>query len=415
VSEIQKIPSADVGKWLENQVGQTLTPVHSKAEKLRDEMKKELDGFLQSSKMLYDNSGKEIEKRNMRTYRRARALNKLARLFMERTKLIEPPEKVTYDAMHEYLQKTQDAILATEIDIKNWFPRISPFFIIDRRRFLLSFERAKEELKEVNGFMTKEYVKTKTLEETFLCADELQTLEQQQKSLAAQKAKVESEEAALDKIVSETEQKVADMKCKGELSQLSQTSAEIEALNAEVKRSLQHLQKPFVKLQSLSLHGGGSGLTHEELEKLNEYLANPFESLAKEDIGYPLLKQILMKLEKALDEDKLKLKPEKVRKAEQTIDNILNKLSIADLHQKCRNARVRKSQLQASDEVAETEKELSKLRGHLEEQERKKRVLEAERITVEQNLRKISEDIQQQKDEIEKNVLSFTNQRVTIQ
>jgi hypothetical protein len=415
LSEIQRVPSASVRNWLEKKAGSTFTPVHAKAEKLRNEMKKELDGLLQSSKMLYENSAKEIEKRNMKTYRRGRALNKLARLFIERIQLVKSPEEVSYDTLQEFIQKTQDALLATDVDTRNWFPRISPFFIIDRRRFLLSLERAKEELKEVNGFMTKEYVKTKTLEETFLSTEKLHVLEQNQKDLALEKAGIGNEEAFLNKTIMETQQKVSDLKSKGDLRQLSQTSEEIDALNTEVRRALQHLQKPFVKLQSLSLHGGGSGLTHEEVEKLSEYLTDPFKSLAREEPGYPLLKEILLKLEKAVKEDKLKLKPEKVRKAEQTIDSILNKLSIDDLHRKCKDAMVRKRGLQESSEVAETEKELSKLRERIEEQERKKRVLESDRITIEQSIAKVTEDIERLKNEMEKNIFSFTNERVTIQ
>jgi hypothetical protein len=38
------------------------------------------------SKMLLDNSTREIEKRNMKVYNRARALNKLAHLFLDRLK-----------------------------------------------------------------------------------------------------------------------------------------------------------------------------------------------------------------------------------------------------------------------------------------------------------------------------------------
>ena len=76
--------------------------------------------------MLFDTSSKEIEKRNMKVYNRARALNKLARLFLDRLKKLNPPEQVSYDSLNRYAQETQKVILVTEIDIKNWFPRISP-------------------------------------------------------------------------------------------------------------------------------------------------------------------------------------------------------------------------------------------------------------------------------------------------
>ena len=63
------------------------------------------------------------------------------------------------------LRKSKKSLLVTDIDIKNWFPRISPFFIMDRRKFLTIYERAKIAHQVLNDFLTKEYVKTKTLEE----------------------------------------------------------------------------------------------------------------------------------------------------------------------------------------------------------------------------------------------------------
>lgn len=84
---------------------------------------------------LLEKSRKEIEKRNIKTYGRARALNKLARLFLKRTRQIEVPDRVSYDSFHGFVQETRNVFVVTEVDIRNWFPRISPFFIMDRRKF----------------------------------------------------------------------------------------------------------------------------------------------------------------------------------------------------------------------------------------------------------------------------------------
>ena len=79
----------------------------------------------------------------MRVYNRARALNKLARLFLDRIRKVNVPDQVSYDNLSKFAQETQKAFLVTDIDIKNWFPRISPFFIMDRRKFLAVHEKAK--------------------------------------------------------------------------------------------------------------------------------------------------------------------------------------------------------------------------------------------------------------------------------
>ena len=86
------------------------------------------------------------------------------------------------------------------------------------------------------------------------------------------------------------------------------------------------MQKPFIKMQALALQGGGAGLTPDEVKKLGQYLEKPFEALATEEAGYPLLKQILQNLARLMDEDKLKLKSDKARKAEQSVDEILKRI-----------------------------------------------------------------------------------------
>ena len=176
---LQFSSSSEVKRWLETQTSSILTPVHAQAKKLRDDMNSSIQAVIEVSKMLFDTSSKEIEKRNMKVYNRARALNKLARLFLDRLKKLNPPEQVSYDSLSRYVQETQKVILVTDIDIKNWFPRISPFFIMDRRKFLAIYERAKQAYTALNDYVTKEYVKTKTLEEALQQINELQNVEKQ--------------------------------------------------------------------------------------------------------------------------------------------------------------------------------------------------------------------------------------------
>lgn len=415
LSEAVKLSSKEAKSWLERETGSLLAPIHSKAQKLLKEMRKALESLSEVSKMLLENSGKEIEKRNMKTYGRARALNKLAKLFVDRMRQIKIPEKVTYDSFHDFVQETQRAFLVTDVDIRNYFPHISPFFILDRRKFQVVFEKAKGSLKELNNFLTKEYVKIKTLEDTFQLVEKLQTLEQQLTNFKEQKTKSESEEAQLSKTIAETRQKTDELKAQGSLGQLNKIDSQIEALNSELKQRLQHLQKPFVKLQSLALHGEGSGLTPEEISKLNQYIDKPFEAFTSEEPNHPLLNQILKKLSVLMTQDKLKLKPEKTRKAEQLIQTIFSQNSLADLHQRSLNALSSRKQLFMSPEVAETEKHLSMLKTQLEELERKKKVVEGERVTFEQACSETVEKIKNQKSDIEKNILAATNKRIRIE
>lgn len=415
LSEALKFSSKDIKGWLERETESIFIPVHARAQRLLDEMHKTLDNLTEVSKMLLDNSGKEIEKRNMKTYRRARALNKLARLFLDRLRLIKVPDQVSYDSFSKFVQETQKAFAVTDVDVRNWFPRISPFFILDRRKFLVIFERAKESLKDLNNFLVKEYIKTKTLEETFQLIDKLLALEQQLANLKEQRTRTQNDKASIEMQMAETKQKMVDLKSKGSISQLNQTSAEIDALCLEVKNSFRHLQKPFIKLQSLATHGEGSGLTPEELVKLGEYLENPFEAFSTEVSGHPLLRQILLKLDRSISEGKLKLKPEKTRKAEHAMNNILNKNSLANLHQKCTNAMTRKNKLSTSEELATMQQDLSKLQEQLENLARARGIVETEENSVQKTVNETSERIRNHKTEIEKNILSFMGKNIRIE
>jgi hypothetical protein len=415
LSETPRFSSKDIKGWLERETGSVFIPVHTKAQKLTDEMRRTLDSLSEVSKMLMDNSAKEIEKRNMKTYRRARALNRLARLFYERMRQLKVPDKVSYDSFNEFLQELQKAFTVTDVDIRNWFPRISPFFILDRRRFQTIFERAKESLKDLQAFLAREYVKTKTLEETFQLIDKLFDLEQQLKNLDDRMAKTGNDKACVEKEIAEAQQKMAELRSRGSIGQLHQTGTEIDSLSMDVKHSLQHLQKPFIKLQSLATHGGGSGLTPEELGKLYQYLENPFEAFSTEAPGHPLLRQILLKLDRSISEGKLKLKPEKIRKAEQTIDSIVNRNSLADLHQKSRDAMTRKTQLSMSEEVTVMQQNLSKIQAHVGDLTRKRGVVETEEASIKRAQEDTSEKIHSHKAEMEKNIFSFLNKTVRIE
>lgn len=415
MSEALKFPSKDLKGWLERETGSVFIPVHSKAQKLLGGMRKSVEDLVEVSRMLLDNSAKEIEKRNMRIYGRARALNKLARLFVDRTRQIKIPEKISYDSLNKFVEDTQKAFSVTDADVRNWFPRVSPFFILDRRKFLAVFERAKLTLRELNNFLARDYVKTKTLEETFQLIDKLLALEMQLGNLGQERAKTESQKTSVEKEISGTQGKIVDLRGRGGISQLSQTNSEIEDLCVEVKHGLRYLQKPFIKLQSLATHGEGSGLTPEELSKLNQYLENPFEAFSTEAAGHPLLRHILRKLELSISQGKLKLKAEKVRKAEQTIEEIASKNSLASLHQKCTDAIARRARLSSSEEVTAKQQDLLNLQEQLEDLKRRREIVETEEFSIKRAYDETREKIRSHKDEIEKNILSFMGKTVRVE
>ena len=414
MSDVIQFSSNDIKGWLENETSAILTPVHAQATKLRDDMRDAVQNVMDVSKMLLDNSAKEIEKRNMRVYNRARAMNKLARLFTERIKKVNVPDQVSYDSLSKFAQETQKVFMVTDIDIKNWFPRISPFFIMDRRKFLAVHEKAKESLAALNDFLTKEYVKTKTLEETFQLISELHSIEKQLSDVEAEMASIKNERVPIEKEIAELEQKIAKLQGEGPVDQLFLLEAEMEKLNRELKQVLRHLQKPFKKMQALALYRGGAGLTPDELNKLNQYLQNPFKALATEGEGYPLLKEILRKLNRLMTEGKLKLKSDKARKAEQKLNEVLESDSLANLYKRCVEVATRERQILNSPKMGEIKRSLSEYQEQTTQLKARKARVEAHESVKEHAYKETLDKISSHKKAIEKNVYSSIGKKVQI-
>jgi hypothetical protein len=406
--------SDDLKSWLEDQTSSTLMPVHTQAKKLRDEMHLAIQAIIEVSKILFDNSNREIEKRNMKVYNRARALNKLAHLFLERLKKINPSEEITYDSLNRYAQEVQKVLLVTEVDIRNWFPRISPFFIMDRRKFLTVFEKAKQLYSALNDFITKEYIKTKTLEETFLLIDELQGIENQLSTIKEEKEDIKDERIPIEQEINELEEKIEELQSKGPIDKLNLVNMEIESLSNELKYAIRHLQKPFIKVQALSIQGGGAGLIPGELDKLNEYLQDPFNAFVSEKSGYPILKEILQKIEILLSEDKLKLKSDKARKAQQSIDDILKRSSLDKLQIRCVEMATNKEQLIASSKMDEIKRDLATIQDQVDLLKARKSSVEINEVVKVNAYKDTMDKMSNLKRTIEKNINNSVGVKVQL-
>ena len=411
---IQFTSSGEVKHWLENQTNSILSPVHAQAKKLRDDMNMAIEGVGDVSQMLLDNSTREIDRRNMKVYNRARALNKLAHLFLDRLKKINPPEEISYDTLSRYAQEIQKIFIVIDIDIKNWFPRISPFFIMDRRKFLTIYEKSKQVHATLNDFVTKEYIKTKTLEEAFHLLNELQDVQQQLVTLGEEKEKIKDERTPIEKEIAELEQKICELKNSGPIDKLNSVNAEIEVLSSELKNTIRHLQKPFIKMQALATSGGGGGVTPDELNKVNQYLENPFEALIAEESGYPMLREILQKLESLMAEDKLKLKTDKARKASQLMNEILKNDSLVQLQIRCVEMATTKEQLLGSPMLDEVTRNLSVFQAQVDQLKARKTSIETHEAVKENSYNEAVDKINNLKRLIEKDIYSSIEIKVHV-
>lgn len=413
MSETTEIPLKDLRTWLEQETTPIVEPLKAEGRRLLDDVKVKLNAVIETSDKLLDDAEKEIAKGSRKTYRRAKIMYKLTRNISEMIDKVAIPDEISRESLDKVCEELGKTLATVVRERGKWFPVISPYFIIDRRRFDAALKKAMDSHQELRSFSSEEYAKARTVENAFSIIDKLyQSLSELDKVKKYEK-KMELRKRILEKKIEENQQEITAVQGQSEIVELAQINENVEELKREVKHSLRYLQKPFLKLQSLILSSSYS-LFLDDAKKLDEYLRNPFEAFATEEEGYPMLKRILQKVDGAMAEGKLKLKKSRLRKAKDQIDYILNKNALLSLHQSCKEVLSKKQQLSASGVISKSRDELAQLQENLRGLQKRKELIESRGAVLERRIKETLEKIEEQKKGLEKIVLDLTNKNVQV-
>jgi DNA repair exonuclease SbcCD ATPase subunit len=408
-----EIPLSDLKEWLDKETTFLVEPLRADAKKLLEDTQDKLKDLLESCDKLLDDAEKEMAKGSRKTYRRAKALQKLAGKFADSINEVTIPEEISGKSLHQSREQIEKTLKTIIKEKTKWFRAISPYFIISRRRFEVSLKRADDSFRDLADFVSEEYAKAESAEGVSSKLEELRQslaeLEKYERSKEARKKKREF----LEKNIAKAHQKVQAIQTKNEVVELTQINKKIEELTDTVKHELRHLQKPLLKFQTL-VNSPGYSLFPEATQKLDEYLMNPFEALATEKEGYPLLRSILQKIDASLDNKKMKLKPSRMRKAKDQISSILNKAALATLHQNCIEAINKKRALSTSGTISEARDEKSRLQNRLKELQTQKRLLEARDARFEKQHKEAGTKVEEQKRALENIVSDLSDKNVQL-
>jgi seryl-tRNA synthetase len=116
-----------------------------------------------------------------------------------------------------------------------------------------------------------------------------------------------------------------------------------------------------------------------------------------------------------LESDKLKLKPDKQRKAEQAVAEFLKTDTLTVLHQKSVEVATRKKSLMQSGQLEEAKRSLSTLEQQMEPLNARKSNLEADERLKENQLQEVQSRIVNVKKTIQANILESTGKQVQVQ
>lgn len=413
MSEELEIPLENLREWLEREAVPIVEPLKAEATSLLNNLRNKLDDIRENCEKLSDNGEREMLKGNPKTYRRAREVYRFARGILETIDETNIPEEVSYENLQTLCEVFKKTLSVIGRERARRFPRISPYFIIDRRRFDVSLKKTADSFEELRSFSSDEFEKAKTVEDSFSMTDKLLQLLDELDDAEKRMKKMELKREALEKKLAENQQNITLIKSEDKIGELEQIDRKIKELEERVKHDLRHLQKPFLKFQSL-VRGPGYPLPLDETKKLGEYLSKPFIAIATEDEGYPLLKGILQKMEDAVAKGKMKLKSSRLRKAQQKINEILRKDALTTLHQSCKETFSQRQQLLTSKAMATFQNKLTQFQKNLRELKKKKELMDSRKAVLESEHQKMKKKIKTQKRQLEKTILDLTDKNVRV-
>ena len=414
MSENLVIPLDNLNKWLEQETSFFVQPLRAEAKKLIEDIQSRLQDLKEACKKLLDDAEKEMDKRNRKTYRRAKFLYKLAENFIGSIDELTIPDKISEKNLKQFSEEIKKVLKTIDQERTKWFRVISPYFIISRRRFDATLKRVDDSFQIFVNFVDEDYEKAGKAENVTTKVDELYVyLSELEKYGKGKETRIQKKEILERKIIKSNE-KIRNIQNTNEVVELEQINLKIDELTKTVKHEIRHIQKPLLKFKTL-VNNPGYNLFPEATIKLDEYLSEPFQALATEKEGYPLLKSILQKINNALDNKKMKLKSSRFRKAKDQIKKIIQKSGLEQLRMQCNSAYQKKQKLIDSGTINEIKDEKTELNSNLNDLKRKLKLLEARDSRLEKQHNEALKRVLKKKNDLEDVVSELTDKKVIIQ
>jgi predicted nucleic acid-binding Zn-ribbon protein len=411
ISTTLEIEIKELKPWFEKETDHILKPLNEQGKKIIEKTRERLQDTREACEKLAEEAKKETEKG--KATRKAKATVKLSKHFLKQLDNIVFPDKTSFsklERLHKDLEKTVFSIMR---DRSFWFPRISPLFIISRRRVDFALSRMTSPISELGNFLSTSYSRAKAVEEAFSEIDATMRLVESLDEYKGLEAGLKEKTQLIQKEIEEGEENVETIKGSAGFSELAEMSQRVQQLRRQVKHELRHLQKPFLKFVNLARSSNYS-LPPEESGKLAQYLQDPFIAFATEEPGYPKLRGILRRLGQAMDEGKLKLKSSRLRKSREEVDAILNTDKLDSLYRDCVHAFSLNQQLSLSKETQIAKDRSLQLQERLRELRKQKDAVEARLREVEKEHKQILEKINEQKKMLENSVYKLLEKHITL-
>lgn len=405
------MPFQEFEKWFEKETANLVKPLDNEASKMIDDVRKKINQVKEDCESLIKECEREIEKG--KAYHRARVTRRLATFFIDTLSKINFPQQVSLETTETFVKDLKKVFSVVGRERNIWFPRISPLFIIARRKIDMSLGRLFDLIEKLDAFTKEKYSKVKGVVDGFTIARNIVQLQGELEKLEKETHETRTAVSSLTKEIQEKQQRILAIEQREEMQELLQINSQLHELNRKAKYELRYVQKPFVKMQNL-YHSGDVAIPTEEHQKLAEYLRRPFFALAKEDDGYPLLKKILQRTSENMENNKIKLKTSRQKKAQEQIESILRNDALLQLQQQCKHLYQRRKQLLTSSSIVNLQNETATLKATLKEQERILNHLISKQSALENNKKEKEAKLEAYGKDLEKKVYEVTKKTVRL-
>jgi len=353
-------------------------------------------------------------KREPAFYRAARAANRMSREISETLTATVVKEDRSYQGLKTFHENVEKLLTSASRARDQWIPQIRPYYILDMMSLNSSIDKLKRLINSLRKFQSKKAPTLRAVEEIHAKITQIEELRREEEAsnqmITDMKKKLSDvEEASIDK--RKAYQKITEDQ---RIRTLLETERRLIELREELTASgLSHLGRPLRKFLS-TIERGEFFIQPEYKQPITDYLNAPLRTFLKEKEGYPVLKMILLNVQKAIQDKKLWIKEKKAKKVLAQIDAIVNKNSLDRIYAEGSGLIAQRRIELANASVSEMYRERVLIRKEVDELKRRKSEVLKQIQGIEEEAKTRESQIREHTMLIERMAKEVTGKQITI-
>ena len=402
--------------WLSKELEESSRTIDKETSSFQKNLDLALRGLKETCNDILKKSERDMVERKKEPafYRAARAANRMSREISETLSATVVKEDRSYQGLKTFHDNVEKLLTSASRTRDQWVPQISPYYILDMMSLNSSIDKLKRLTNSLREFQSKKAPTLRAVEEIHAKIAQIEELRREEEAsnqmITDLKKKLSDiEEASIDK--HNAYQKITEDQ---RILTLLETERRLIELRGELTVSgLSHLGRPLRKFLS-TIERGEFFLQPEYKQPIVDYLNAPLRTFLKEKEGYPVLKMILLNVQKAIQDKKLGIKEKKAKKVLAQIDAIVNKNSLDRIYAEGSRLIAERREELANASVSEMYRERVSIRKELAELKRRKSEILRRTQGIEEEAKTRERQIKEHMMLIERRAKEVTGKQIAI-